>query len=65
MYQMSKEKFARLGHPVFMSLDLKDYQAQLDSSLSWLLSVADPHKIPLPEIIPPKIRLLEAIDEFD
>ena len=65
MYQMAKEKFARLGHPVFMSLDLKDYQAQLDSSLSWLLSVADPHKIPLPEIIPPKIRLLEAIDEFD
>jgi hypothetical protein len=65
MYQMAKEKFARLGHNVFMSLDLQDYQAQLDCSLSWLLSVADPREIPQPEIIPPKIRLLEAIDQFD
>jgi len=30
MYLMAKEKFARLNQPVFMSLDLADYQAQLD-----------------------------------
>jgi predicted metal-dependent hydrolase len=65
MYQMAKEKFARLGHRVFMSLDLEDYQAQLDCSLSWLLAAADPRELPMPEIIPPKIRLLEEIDQFD
>ena len=65
MYLRAKEKFARLGQPVFMSLDLEDYQSQLDSALSWLLSVADPRELPVPQISPPKIRLLAAIDEFD
>ncbi|HEU4435731.1 MAG TPA: DUF309 domain-containing protein [Pyrinomonadaceae bacterium] len=65
MYLRAKEKFARLRTPVFMSLDLDDYQLQLDSALSWLLSVADPRELPVPEINPPKIRLLAAIDEFD
>lgn len=65
MYLRAKEKFSRLGHSVFMSLDLEDYQAQLDSALSWLLTVAGPRELPLPEINPPKIRLLAAIDEFD
>ena len=65
MYLRAKEKFSRLGHSVFMSLDLEDYQAQLDSALSWLLSVADPRELPVPQINPPKIRLLTAIDEFD
>jgi hypothetical protein len=65
MYLRAKEKFARLGCAVFMSLDLDDYQLQLDSALSWLLSVADPRELPAPEINPPKIRLLAAIDEFD
>ncbi len=65
MYQMAKEKFARLGHRVFMSLDLEDYQAQLDCSLSWLLTVPDPRELSQPLIILPKIRLLEAIDQFD
>ncbi len=65
MYQMAKEKFARLGCGVFMSLDLEDYQAQLDRSLSWLLSVADPRELALPEIVPPRIRLLGEIDQFD
>jgi hypothetical protein len=65
MYQMAKEKFARLGQTVFMSLDLEDYQAQLDLSLSWLLTVPDPRELPQPRISPPKIRLLEAIDQFD
>ena len=65
MYQRAKEKFRRLGCPVFMSLDLTDYQAQLDSALSWLLSVPDPRQLPMPEITPPKIRLLPQITEFD
>jgi hypothetical protein len=65
MYLRSKEKFARLGHAVFMSLDLVDYQSQLDSALSWLCSVPDPRALPMPEISPPKIRLLPHVDEFD
>ena len=65
MYLRAKEKFARLGCPVFMSLDLVDYEAQLDVALSWLLSVADPRQLPKPEIVPPKIRLLAAVDEFE
>ncbi len=65
MYLRAKEKFARLGCTVFMSLDLEDYQLQLDSALSWLLSVADPRELPVPQIRPPKIRLLATIDEFD
>jgi hypothetical protein len=48
-----------------MSLDLVDYQEQLDSALAWLLTAADPKELPQPEITPPKIRLLETIDEFD
>ena len=65
MYLRAKEKFARLGSSVFMSLDLDDYQLQLDSALSWLLSVSDPRELPMPQIIPPKIRLLPGVDEFD
>ena len=65
MYLRAKEKFARLGCSVFMSLDLDDYQKQLDSALSWLLSVPDPRVLAMPEINPPKIRLLATIDEFD
>src|SRR5207237_8404917 len=58
MYRMAKEKFARLNRPVFMSLDLEDYQAQLDRALAWLLNVPDPREIEPPEIEPPTIRLL-------
>lgn len=65
MYLRAKEKFARLGCTVFMSLDLENYQLQLDSALSWLLSVADPRELHVPQIRPPKIRLLATIDEFD
>jgi DUF309 family protein family protein len=65
MYERAKEKFARLNRRVFMSLDLEAYQAQLDTALSWLLSVPDPRTLPMPEITPPRIRLLPAIDEFD
>ena len=62
MYLMAKEKFARLNQRVFMSLDLDDYQAQLDRALSWLLSVADPRTIEPPQFAPPNIRLI-AISE--
>jgi hypothetical protein len=48
-----------------MSLDLEAYQTQLDTALSWLLSVPDPRTLPMPEITPPRIRLLPTIDEFD
>lgn len=65
MYLRAKEKFARLGVKVYMSLDLDEYQAQLDSALSWLLSAADPRELEQPQIVPPKIRLLETIHEFD
>src|SRR5688572_2969763 len=65
MYLRAKEKFAKLGQRVFMSLDLEEYQSQLDTALSWLLSVPDPRDAPIPLIVLPKIRLLAAIDEFD
>jgi hypothetical protein len=65
MYLRAKDKFARLGCRVFMSLDLEDYQAQLDSALSWLLSAPDPRQLEMPEITPPKIRLLASVDEFE
>jgi len=59
MYLMSKEKFARLNQPIFMSLDLTDYQNQLDRALSWLLSVPDPREIDQPAVEPPVICLRE------
>ncbi len=65
MHQMAKEKFGRLGTTVFMSLDLEDYQAQLDNALSWLSSVPDPRELQQPEITPPTIRLLPVVNEYD
>lgn len=58
MYLAAKEKFAKLGENVFMSLDLIDYQEQLDRALSWLVSGPDPREIQPPEIQPPVIRLV-------
>jgi predicted metal-dependent hydrolase len=57
MYLAAKEKFARLNQQVFMSLDLANYQSQLDRALSWLLSVRDPREIEQPQIEPPLISL--------
>src|SRR5437879_5423515 len=57
MYLMAKEKFKKLNAPVFMSLDLNEYQQQLDRALSWLLSVADPREIEQPEFDAPVICL--------
>jgi hypothetical protein len=65
MYEMAKEKFARLGTSRFMSLDLEDYQAQLDRALAWLLSVPDPRELPMPAVEPPQIRLLPEVMEYD
>lgn len=65
MYQMSKEKFARLGTSVFMSLDLIEYQSQLDRALSWLLEAPDPRELTRPDIPLPSIRLRPEINDFD
>ena len=63
MYQMAKEKFVRLGTDRFMSLDLTDYQAQLDRALSWLLSVPDPREVTPPAFEMPTIRLLPEVTD--
>ncbi|MFN2515942.1 MAG: DUF309 domain-containing protein [Pyrinomonadaceae bacterium] len=65
MYLRAKEKFARLGTNTFMSLDLVDYQIQLDAALSWLLTVADPRELKQPDIQPPKIALLPEITKYE
>ena len=65
MYLMAKEKFARLQSPRFMSLDLVDYQAQLDRALAWLTSVPDPRELAMPEIELPSIKLLPEVMEYD
>jgi predicted metal-dependent hydrolase len=65
MYQAATEKFARLGAERFMSLDLKDYQAQLERALSWLLTAADPREVTPPQFEPPVIRLLPGVMEYD
>ena len=65
MYTRAKEKFARLGSSVFMSLDLVEYQAQLDAALSWLLTAADPRELTPPDFKPPKIKLRPALNDFE
>ena len=65
MYLMAKEKFARLGKNVFMSLDLIQYQRELDLALSWLTTGPDPREISRPALTLPKIRLLPGTSEFD
>jgi hypothetical protein len=65
MYQMAKEKFVRLETEKFMSLDLVEYQAQLDRALSWLTSGPDPREIVQPDFEPPFIRLQPGVMEFD
>jgi hypothetical protein len=65
MYTRAKEKFARLNSTIFMSLDLTEYQAQLDAALSWLLTVPDPRELTQPDFPVPKIRLLQELSDFD
>jgi len=65
MYIRAKEKFERLGKPIFMSLDIGEYIAQLDRALAWLLTVPDPRELTPPTVIPPTITLLPEIGVFD
>lgn len=65
MYRRAREKFARLGARQFMSLDLEDYQAQLERALAWLLDASDPRTVTPPAFAPPMIRLLPEIMEYD
>jgi hypothetical protein len=66
MYQMAKEKFARLGASRFMSLDITDYLARLERALSWLEEAADPREAAPPaDFAAPLIRLLPEVTEYD
>jgi hypothetical protein len=65
MYTRAKEKFARLGMKVFMSLDLEEYQGQLDTALSWLWTVPDPRELTQPNFRVPRIALLPEIGDYD
>lgn len=65
MYLGAKEKFARLGVDRFMSLDLSEYQTQLDRALFWLTEATDPRDAEPPSIVPPKIRLAPEVMEYD
>jgi len=57
MYQRAQEKFARFETQRFMSLDLEEFQAQLDRALGWLLAKSDPRVLTPPTIEWPVIRL--------
>ena len=48
-----------------MSLDLEEYQSQLDTALSWLLTVPDPRELTQPNFRVPRITLLSEITQFD
>jgi predicted metal-dependent hydrolase len=65
MYLRAKEKFDRLGKAVFMSLDIAEYVAELDRALAWLLTAPDPRDVTPPEVIPPTIKLVSEVGEFD
>jgi hypothetical protein len=62
---MAKEKFARLGTTCFMSLDLVEYQAQLDRALAWLLTAPDPRALTPPAFEPPTIKLMPEVMSYD
>jgi len=65
MYTRAKEKFARLETNIFMSLDLEEYQTQLDTALSWLLTVTDQLQLTQPDFRVPRIALLPEITPYD
>jgi uncharacterized protein len=65
MYRRAKEKFARLGSASFMSLDLEDYQRQLDRALAWLCDAPDPRTLAPREVVPPVIRLSPEVAGYD
>ncbi len=65
MHQMAKEKFSRLGVRLFLSLDLEQYQRDLDRALAWLHTAPDPRTITPPVMVLPTITLLPEIMECD
>jgi predicted metal-dependent hydrolase len=66
MYRMALEKFARLDAERFMSLDVRDYLAQLARSLAWLEAAADPREaVPPADLAPPRISLLPEVMDYD
>jgi len=65
MYGMATEKFARLGAERFMSLDVRDYQAQLERALYWLLAAPDPREVTPPEFPLPRIQLLPEVMDYN
>jgi predicted metal-dependent hydrolase len=66
MYHMALEKFERLGAARFMSLDIRDYLAQLARSLSWLEASEDPRDaVPPEDFEPPHIQLLPEVSDYD
>ena len=65
MYRRAKEKFARLGAESFMSLDLVEYQRQLDRALAWLSDAPDPRTLAPREVVPPVIRLSPGVASYD
>jgi predicted metal-dependent hydrolase len=66
MYQRAKEKLARLNKKKFMSLDLENYQLQLNQSLSCLVATElDIQQINTLSIKAPLIELLPDMVERD
>jgi hypothetical protein len=66
MYGMALEKFTRLGLARFMSLDIEEYLAQLERSLSWLAAAEDPRDAVQPRVLaPPRIVLLPGVMDYD
>src|SRR4051794_36248466 len=55
MYQMSRDKFRRLGVRRFISFDLEEDHGQLDRALSFLETFPDPREISVALIFPPRI----------
>lgn len=66
MHLLATEKFARLGVPTFMSLDLVNFQAGLDDALGWLHAGPDPRTIEPPAAMrPPRIVLQNELTEYE
>ncbi|MEJ7617718.1 MAG: DUF309 domain-containing protein [Pyrinomonadaceae bacterium] len=65
MREMAKERFARLGVRAVMSLDVEQYQRDLDRALGWLDAAPDPRTLTPPMMTLPRIALLPGIMECD
>ena len=66
MYRMALEKFERLGAARFMSLDIRDYLAQLARAVAWLEAAEDPREaVPPADFNAPRIDLRPGADAYD